>query len=774
METIVFFVLAFAGSVIGHSFYDIPYTFSEEFEREAMEEEPRYNRDYYPRNVAPNPQDYGISAQTTGRASFPQDFILADPLQAQPQSRSRIDKRAKVADEILKDMDLSVSPCENFYQYACGGFIRNQTLSSGFTYKLGSIATKIIHAIRSGLEESSITTEPRPLTLAKRLYRSCMNEGRIEIGANHNMLSLIRELGGWPTLGFRTPTRLDLEGKLASCYAFFGNAAASFTTGGAIIGLRVIRDLFQVGTFSFYIDRPTLGMHGIAGSSTHELYLLPRNSVYMTAYIRYGVEIAVALGADYRTAVRDMNALVDFEIQLARIMSLDNGQLQRVTVAELSLRYPAFDWLRFLRLIGRSVGVSINITPSERVIIWSRGYYTRLFQLLQRTTIRTLKNYLIWRSILPFMSAMNREFQVINLRYQATVNGARRPLLLPRRSFCTRIVRNQMPWVAGRILVEKKISRSTIEMATHVTRYVRHSFRQLLTSSTWLDETTRTNTLTKFDRIKDEIGFPSYLFDNAWLDNLYKDFVLQRYSFFQNTRELLTQNFANSVKQLTDPQLDRWIMSPVAINAMYERVRNAVTFSSALIDEPVFHVDYPLSLNFGAYGFFTAHEYQHAFDTFGIRIDWNGLLNQQFWSTSSKNTFNRKLRCFIRQLSNYFLPDIGLRIRNGGKVINEALPDFVGVKAAFDAYQAWKRVSRRDDRLQGLPFTGDQLFFISNARIWCSKFSRVYAHKFPLVANHPLNRLRVIAPLQNLEEFSSTFQCPVGSPMNPRNKCSLW
>ena len=686
-----------------------------------------------------------------------------------------------VADNVIKDLDLSVNPCTSFYQFTCGGYIRNQTLDTGFASKILEISGKVTDTVRQVLEEViNYKSDTEPLIQAKTLYRSCLNEGRVEMTDEKAILSFIQYMGGWPTLGIGDLKRFDFEGMLARATPFFGVPGLSFVTGGAVIGLNVLQDFKQNGRYLVYLDQPVLGQRGFGGLANYELYFLGRNSLYAKAYIRFGIEFMIALGAKPLVAKRDMNDIYSFESKLSRFF-LGEPERRRVqeryhklSIFELSMRYPGFNWLRFLNIIGAVSDAGIRFGPKDHVVLWAKPYYDGLFAVLKKTPRRVIANYIIFRAVLPLIPSLGRKFQNISLRYDATINGAKDPSLPPRNNFCAGIVVSNMQWLASRIIVQRKLTKTVLSRAIEIKDYIRCAFRREIATSKWLDKYTRQNALRKFDMIKDNIGFPDYLLNGDFLDQYYRRFDIKGINFFEDLLEVYVENFVNNLRQLINPQFDRWILTPAIPNAAHERGRNAIVLTAAILDEPLIRGDFPSAMIFGAFGWLVAHEYQHAFDSAGIQFNGNGLIQPSFWSPLSTKIFNMKTQCSIKQYSNYFLTDFNLPISNGLKTLDEDLCDNVGLKTAYNAYQAWKSDKKYDDRISGLPFTGDQLLFINYGRSWCSKWSKEFAFKFPLLDWHSLNRIRAIGPLQNSPEFSRAFRCPLGSFMNPKRKCSFW
>ncbi|XP_052092448.1 neprilysin-3-like [Mytilus californianus] len=272
--------------------------------------------------------------------------------------------------------------------------------------------------------------------------------------------------------------------------------------------------------------------------------------------------------------------------------------------------------------------------------------------------------------------------------------------------------------------------------------------------------------------IKDKLGFPEEILQGSFLDFYYRHFDMGNF-FFENMVKSLTENYKVILLKLTNPPKNEWLLRPGTVNAWHNLGTTSIEIPLGIMSDPFFENYYIPGMNFGGIGFLIGHEYAHGFDVQGMKFNWKGLVRRN-WSDKSALRFGDKVDCYVRQYSQYHIPEADLYITNGNKTLNENLCDNLGVRAAFYAYKKFKYDRNIGERVPGLPFTDDQLFFINMARIWCSNSSPLFIRKVPLLDNHTLPRLRVIGPLQNSPEFASTFQCPRGSFMNPINKCGFW
>ncbi|KAH9634372.1 hypothetical protein HF086_010852, partial [Spodoptera exigua] len=179
-------------------------------------------------------------------------------------------------------------------------------------------------------------------------------------------------------------------------------------------------------------------------------------------------------------------------------------------------------------------------------------------------------------------------------------------------------------------------------------------------------------------------------------------------------------------------------MTPSTVNAYYTPTKNQIVFPAGILQLPFYDGDNPKGVNYGAMGVVMGHELTHAFDDQGREYD----------------RFKRRAKCFQEQYSNYSVDGVRL---NGKQTLGENIADNGGLKASFHAYLDYSRTAKVNLTLPGLKYNDRQLFFISFAQ-----------------DDHTTAKYRVIGPIANLKEFSEEFNCPIGSKMNPRDKCEVW
>lgn len=167
----------------------------------------------------------------------------------------------------------------------------------------------------------------------------------------------------------------------------------------------------------------------------------------------------------------------------------------------------------------------------------------------------------------------------------------------------------------------------------------------------------------------------------------------------------------------------------------------------------------------------------HGFDDKGRLFDRDGNL-ERWWSDNAIEQFHSRASCLINQYGNYTVQEVGIPV-DGENTQGENIADNGGIKQAFRAYKKWLAQHSDDDSLihetlPGLNATNTQLFFLNFAQVWCGATRPEATRNKLKTAVHSPGRFRVIGTLSNSVDFSKEFNCPVGSPMNPKFKCSVW
>ncbi|KAF9972502.1 hypothetical protein BGZ73_004362 [Actinomortierella ambigua] len=485
-------------------------------------------------------------------------------------------------------------------------------------------------------------------------------------------------------------------------------------------------------------------------------------------------------------AAQIAQSIIDFEIRLAEITTetqdLRNAKLRNNprTLDQLSALNPAIQWHSLVATI-----VGSNVMDSKNVTVTSPTYQSKLAQLLAQTEAATLQNYFAWNMIQEMTSNLSPELRRPLDEFDAMMKGIPTNQLPARWETCVDVTSSMLSGVVGHYYVLLGFSGRSKDESEAIVTALREQYVQSMPNLDWLDATTREHAVQKLNAMMQKVGFSTISPNIASPQSLaehYDGLEMAADDYFGNhlrARIWGTQQVNTRAGQPVDRM--EWHMSPQTVNAYYSRGTNEIVFPAGILQPPFFLGTNPEYLNFGAIGAVAGHELTHGFDNNGRLYDANGAF-ANWWTPETMEKFEQRAQCFVNQYSNFTVPNLdgGQEHVNGQLTLPENLADNGGLKKAYEAWQR-RRVDpslmqkESNQLLAGLEaYTPEQLFFISYARLWCSKSVPQYELKKVRTDPHSPNRWRVVGAVQNSRQFAEAFQCAEGTPMNPANKCEIW
>ncbi|XP_029169293.1 neprilysin-4-like isoform X2 [Nylanderia fulva] len=656
------------------------------------------------------------------------------------------------AQTMLKYMDKSVDPCEDFYQYACGNWAkRNPIPKDKAGYDTFEMLRESLDFVLKELLEDPILHNADELDVDD----ATILEQRME----RPLIQFLDELGGWPIL------RPDWDSDKFDWLLL--TAQLRLYNNDVLISEWVGPDIKNSDKYVIQFDQTSLGL------PTRDYFLQPSNAVYLEAYKDYLIKIANLLGASLDNATIHAEELIEFETQLAAITSSPDERrnfselYQRMSVGELRTLVPQIDWRRYLSIV---LTRPVNFT--EPVVVFALQYIQNLVTLLSKTQPRTVANYLLWRFVRHRVNNLDDRFQEVKQKFYYILFGREQAPL--RWKNCITQVNSNMGMAVGSMFVKKYFDENSKNDTLSMTREIQRSFRELLNKINWIDDDTKRLATEKVNAMSLKIGYPDFILQPHLLNERYKDVAIQPDKYFENTLHIL--------RHLTRVEQDRlgntvnktlWNTAPAIVNAYYSRNKNQIMFPAGILQPPFYHRFFPRSLNYGGIGVVIGHEITHGFDDKGRLFDKDGNLHR-WWKDEAIDGFHRRAQCLIDQYAHYTVTEVEMQI-DGINTQGENIADNGGIKQAFRAYERWLRLNNEaDETLPGMSATGKQLFFLNFAQVWCGSMRPEATRNKLKTAVHSPGKFRVIGTLCNSKDFAQVFNCPLGSPMNPVSKCSVW
>uniref|UniRef100_A0AAX7VAH0 Endothelin-converting enzyme 1 n=1 Tax=Astatotilapia calliptera TaxID=8154 RepID=A0AAX7VAH0_ASTCA len=666
-----------------------------------------------------------------------------------------------VASAVLGAMDRSVDPCQDFYNFACGGWIKNNPLYEGKS-RWGSFSNLWEHnmlVMKQLLENTTMKGLSDAEEKAQRYYEACMNETKIEELGAKPLQQLIDQIGGW---GLTEPWDKDNFQKVLRTVSVNLRTFPFFTVFVSTDSKNSSTNIIQV--------RRTEVKGLTASSRTGFIYYSWTDSFYLTAYLNFLVELGVLLGGTKESSRAMMEEVLDFETTLANITVPQEERrdeeliYNKMEAKDLTTLAPAVDWMPYLR----EMFASVSLNGSEPVVVYAKEYLQKVSDLITKTNKSLLNNYMMMKVVRKMASILDQKFQDAEQRFLEVMYGTKKSCT-PRWKLCVSDTDSALGFALGAMFVKATFAEDSKAIAEKMVTEIKQAFEDGLKYVSWMDTETKKAAKEKADAIYNMVGYPEFIMNGTKLDKVFND--VGKCLYFQNVMQYYNFSGRVTADQLRKPpNRNQWSMTPPTVNAYYNPTKNEMVLPAGILQVPFYSRSWPKALNFGGIGVVMGHELTHAFDDQGREYDKDGNL-RPWWKNSSVEAFKTQTQCMVEQYGNYSINQESL---NGRQTLGENIADNGGLKAAYNAYLNWIKKNGEEATLPALGMTNHQLFFVGFAQVWCSVKTPESSHEGVMTDPHSPPRFRVIGTVSNSREFSKHFGCKADTPMNPNHKCELW
>ncbi|XP_043224748.1 neprilysin-2-like isoform X1 [Amphibalanus amphitrite] len=711
-----------------------------------------------------------VSQQAAGRSAGAQDICLTKGC-------------VQAACSILNNMDEQVNPCDDFYQFACGSFIKNTVIPSEKTsvsqFSVVSDALKI--KMRKLVEAPVATDEPASSRHIKNLFVSCKEKEVIEERGLKPLQDVLEKMEGWPVVEGDNWNESSWGNWMLAVYR---NRAFGYSI-DHMFDFSVTADVKNSTWRILDLDQPSLGLP--------RKYLIKGfNDPDIQAYYKYMVDMAVMLGAPKERAESELKESLLFEIQLANI-SLPAEERRNITklynkmtLGDVSKLAPGIPWVDYVNNLLRAAGH--QVTADEPVIVDVPDYMRKATKLLEETPKRVQANYMLWRVVYGSVGMLTEEARDVQLEFSAKLTGQTQRK--PRWKECLEGVMGSLSLAVGSLYVRNHFDRSARQAALDMVKHIHQEFNIMLGEITWMDNKTKERAKEKSKSINYHIAYPEEILNNTALDMLYDGLFIDDSHYFENNINMSVFGTNYAFKKLREP-IDKndWRThgSAAVVNAYYSPIENSIMFPAGILQGIFYDFDRPNYMNYGGIGFVIGHEITHGFDDTGRQFDKNGEL-LDWWEPETKRRFLKGAECMIHQYGNYTVPEIDMKL-NGVVTQDENIADSGGLRLAYRAYRRLAASGPPPQRLpdcrhhraagsrpRALPLRPQQIFWLVAANVWCSADRVEHLRNTALNSEHVPNRFRINGPISNMAEFAADFGCRPGSPMSPPDsqRCRVW
>jgi putative endopeptidase len=643
----------------------------------------------------------------------------------------------------LSSMDRSAHPCQDFYQYVCGGWMKANPIppdqSSWSVYsKLHAANQRFLWGILEDLAGRSRGRTPAQQKIGD-YFAACMDEPAIE------------KLGFGP-----------IQPQLDAIAALQDKAGLAEVL--ARLHLETDSILFEFGANQDLDDAESViafaGAGGLGLPDRDDYSRTDEKSAQIRArYVEHLRNLFVLLGDPIERAQAQATAVMRLETALAKasltvVEKRDPRRLKHpYRLPGLKKLMPIFDWDAYLHGLG--------IAGVDRFNVSEPKFYAALDRELRATPLDALKAYLrahVAVARAPSLSSafVNESFAF----YGRTLRGVEK--LKPRWKRCVEMVDGQLGEALGQEFVARtfapELKARTLEMTRRIEQAMQGEIRQL----DWMSAATKQRALEKLHAVANKVGYPE-----RWRD--YGPVQIRPDDFAGNVARATRFESQRVLAKIGKP-LDRgeWGMTPPTVNAYYDPQMNDINFPAGILQPPLYDAKLDDAPNYGNTGATIGHELTHGFDDEGRRFDARGNL-KDWWTAADARAFEARAQCVIDQYSQYTAID-EIRI-NGQLTAGEDIADLGGTLLAW---LAWKSATAGQALAPRDGFSPEQRFFVGNGQWGCENMRPEQAREQALTDPHSPARYRVNGVVSNLPEFARAFSCKSGDAMVRARPCKIW
>ena len=642
----------------------------------------------------------------------------------------------------VKNIDATANPCTNFFQYACGSWLKNNPIPADQARwgRFDQLEERNRDVLREILEAASKPDAGRDLTarLIGDYYAACMDEKTVEAAG---LKPLEDELG--QIRGLRD--KAQLAAVVARLQREGADVMFQFSSG---------QDFKDSNQVIAQVDQGGLGL------PERDYYLKQdaQSAKLRGEYVEHVARMFVLAGETAAEARAGAETVMKMETALAQgsldIVSRRDPEkvYHKIATREMETLSPVFHWNEYLRASGAPEFASVNVA-------WP-AYMEALNGAIGRFSLADWKTYLTWHVLHAAAPLLPEAFVKENFDfYGKTLTGTTE--IRPRWKRCADFTDAELGEALGKEFVEKTFGAEgkarTLKMVDALEKALGQDLEQL----PWMTAETKKQALVKLRAIANKIGYP-----DQWRD--YSSVAIRRDDPVGNTERANAFEFERQLKKIGKP-VDRqeWGMTPPTVNAYYDSSMNDINFPAGILQPPFYDNAMDDGVNFGGIGMVVGHELTHGFDDEGRQFDAKGNL-RDWWTPEDAKEFEKRAACIEREYSKFEVAP-GAMV-NGKLTLGENTADNGGVRIALMALL--NTIGGTEKKIDG--FTPEQRLFLAFGQVWCVN-EREAALRMQVKTNpHAPGKERVNGVVQNMPEFQRAFSCQAGQPMVSANACRVW
>ncbi len=646
----------------------------------------------------------------------------------------------------LNAIDKTIDPCVDFYQYACGSWMKNNPIPADKSRwgRFDELADHNLYILRDILTEAQASGKHSATeTMVGAYYGSCMDENTIEKKRTEPLLPELDRLNSIKTKEdlIRAVAAMHRD-SIPALFAFYPQpdmhdsmaTVATLDQGGITLPDRdyyIKDDAKSVETRQKYVEH-VQKMFVLAGD-------MPALAAAEAKTV-LAVETGLAQASMDRTARRDPKT-----------------RDHKMTVAEIATAAPNLDLTVYFADNGSPKFTSLNVGNPD--------FFKQVNEQINAVPLDDWKVYLRWKTINDYAPLLTKAFVEEDFLFNGKYMSGQQEME-PRWKRCVKSTDTHLGMALGKLYVDRTFGAEGKERTLKMVQAIESAMREDIGQLTWMSNTTKQKAYEKLTAIVNNIGYP-----DTWRD--YSSVVIKPGNYAGNAvraEAFEVHRQYNKIGQPTDRK--DWGMTPPTVNAYYRPPMNDINFPAGILQPPFYGKSMDDAVNFGGVGVVIGHELTHGFDDQGRKYDAEGNF-RDWWTADDGKEFEQRVDCTAKEYSSFTTvkDDKGEVKLNGRLTLGENTADNGGLKLA---YMALTNIIGNTPVKPIDGYTPQQRFFLAYGQIWCQNVTDQEARKRALTDPHSPGRWRVNGAVQNSAAFEQAFGCRAGQPMVSENACRVW
>jgi putative endopeptidase len=643
-------------------------------------------------------------------------------------------------------IDKTVEPCVDFYQYACGNWMKNNPIPPDKSRwgRFDELAEQNLYILRDILNQAQAPGQHSATeTKVGDFYASCMDESTIEKKGTAPLVPELARIDG-------IKTKANVIQQVAYMHQRFQPALFAFNQQPDMHDSSVSIAYLDQGGITLP-DRDYYIKDDAKSVETRQKYLEHVQKMFELAGDQPGVAAAEA-----KTVLAVETGLA--KASMDRTARRDpKTRDHKMTVTEIATAAPNFDLTAYFASNGSPKFSTLNVGNPE--------FFTEVNSQLDAVSLADWKTYLRWKTINSQAQLLTNAFLQEDFLFNGKYMSGQQEME-PRWKRCVKATDQDLGMALGQLYVDKTFGPAGKERTLKMVKAIESAMQQDIGQLTWMSDTTKKQAYTKLNTIVNNIGYP-----DQWRD--YSSVVIKSDDYAGNTERAGEFEVKRQYAKIDKPT-DRkdWSMTPPTVNAYYRPPMNDINFPAGILQPPFYGKLMDDAVNYGGIGVVIGHELTHGFDDQGRKYDAHGNF-VDWWTPADGKEFEKRAGCTADEYSSFVAvkDDKGEVKLNGKLTLGENTADNGGLKLA---YMALTQIIGNTPVKPIDGYTPQQRFFLAYGQIWCQNVTDQEARKRALTDPHSPGQWRVNGAVQNSAAFQQAFACKDGQPMVSANACRVW